>query len=277
MLTPARKRKLKRLGRRMKFHFWNFWGWIRIAMKKRLTASHEIHIWHESASFQKRLGDLKVRNYRRAIILGNGMGLNKIDREFSKVLRHDSETLVIGLNRAYMRYEPDVLLWIDEETRRDILKHFFRREVLVIQTAKKDPYWLQMDYWHRNRNFRDFKERGLFFMRTILISALHLCFLLGVKEIILIGVDFDSRTYFFEGHPYYDSASHYEIADPAFIQKGALGYSTHRAVQEVIEYLIEKEHYSIRYTDESRFLSNIRGLQKVDVKNIYPNSLIAVI
>ena len=127
----------------------------------------------------------------------------------------------------------------------------------------------QIARWERHRSLRAFPRTKLFMFRTVLTAALHLCFILGIRKIVLIGVDLDTRTYFFEA-PQYDPSQPYELRDEHSLQTHFKGYSTHRIVKEVLESLIAEENFEIVYVGDSQFLRNVAGLRRCDVSNCVP-------
>ena len=101
--------------------------------------------------------------------------------------------------------------------------------------------------------------------RTVLTAALHLCYLSGIKKVVLVGVDMDDRQYFFK-NPMFDPKSAYEQRGKRSIKSHFHGYTTHRIVREVIQSLISSGKMEISYLGESQFLSTIPGISKAKSK-----------
>ncbi|MFC1813504.1 hypothetical protein ACFL03_12535, partial [Thermodesulfobacteriota bacterium] len=53
------------------------------------------------------------------------------------------------------------------------------------------------------------------------------------------------------------------------INEALFGYDTHRIVKEILEYLIKDEHFNIKYTGDSQFLSTVEGLINIKIEDIF--------
>ena len=108
----------------------------------------------------------------------------------------------------------------------------------------------------------DLNNKFIWHFRNILIGALHICWKLNIKNIVLTGIDFKNREYFYGTHPQKQFHNTQEKYDKLEYH----GYSTYKIVEEVITYLINLG-YQIYYTDESPFLKNIKGMIKISEIN----------
>ena len=116
-------------------------------------------------------------------------------------------------------------------------------------------------FWKMNKSFENYNHKGLFKARTVLVSALYLCYILEIKEIELYGVSLDNGAYFYNnsyslGRKTLDTLSQEEI------NKKYYGYTMQKIVQEVLEYLVSKG-FIISYGGESNFLKSIDGVKQV--------------
>lgn len=220
------------------------------------------------AKFNEVVEELRARRYQKAVIMGNGPSFNLID-DADVAAYHRGGYLSIGLNRSIYRFVTRVLIWSDVETLRAILSPESKidtddandpmivvKAVLPVRRAFKR----QIRRWERNRSFDAFPSNKLFMFRTVLTAALHLCWLLRIRKVLLVGVDLDSRSYFFK-NSMFDPKQPYELRNHRSIKGHFQNYSTHRIVKEVLESMIE-QGFDVRYLGESQFLKTINGLRR---------------
>jgi hypothetical protein len=206
----------------------------------------------------------KSLKYKKAVILGNAKNLELLSNTKFEEYKLDNNTLTIGLNRSFYKFNTDILLWADYEII-DEINHYNTNNLentLVVQTTNNDTKQ-NLTFWQKNKSFENYPYKGLFKARNILISALHLCYIYNIKEIELYGFEFDSRDYFFDTNKY-EGIEEYEIKPSLIIENEYLGYDTKKIAREVLEYMIN-ENFKITYNGKSKFLSSIEGL----IKNEY--------
>lgn len=225
-----------------------------------------------SPNFPAWLERLSGTGARRAVILGNAPCLNELTNDLFEGFRREG-LLTIGLNRSIYNFQTDLLLWSDLRTIDDILK---RRSIRSDATtvlhvlherdhrlpARDDEAFQDLHrYWSRHRNFRDWPKVKLFMFRNVAIGALHLCYRLGIKDILMVGFGFDDRGYFYKTDNY-KHAHKYEVISDERLAENCGGYDTQRIVREVLEYLIQEEGFRIQYNGDSKFLSTVAGMEK---------------
>lgn len=220
-------------------------------------------------AFTTLLQDLRRHQYKAAVILGNGPSFARVDAEAMRQFR-DAHYLTIGLNRTIYRHITRVLIWSDVETLYSILGD----DSVISQDDPDDPMHViqavlpigaafrdQIARWESTQSLRAFHPPKLFMFRTVLTAALHLCFQLGIDKVLLAGVDFDTREYFFSTDRYNPTQA-YELRSDVELQTHFRGYSTHRIVKEFIESLIQQEGFEIQYLGDSAFLRTVDGIRK---------------
>ena len=214
------------------------------------------------------------KGYERAYIFGNGKGLNNVTEEEISIINDNDKFVSIGINRTFWKFYTDYLLFADHNTLNVIMKHIFSLKrnlnIISIRSFNYSPPISPKFVDSLNGEFPDHKEYGLFFNSNSLPSAIHLATILNVKEIVLSGVDYDGREYFYPHHlsiiprttarmkdpdrPYdlsYDKNSGFK----AFRKKGD-EMNTYNAVVESIK-MSNKEGVEFYYTDKSVFLEYI--------------------
>lgn len=220
--------------------------------------------------FPNWITNLTKKSYNKAVILGNAPTLSNLSQQCFNNYK-ENKFLTIGLNRSIYKFQTDILLWSDLLTISDILKKRCIKSNNTVclhaqlerdhrLAAEKDAnFQFLHKFWYKNKSFKNWPKQKLFMFRNSLIAALHLCYKLQIKEVVLIGFSFDDRSYFYNTQQTNQS---YEIIPDKDIIDKCGGYSTHRIVREVIEYLICDENIHISYIGNSHFLSSISMLKK---------------
>ncbi len=227
----------------------------------------------DSEKFTYFLKKLKQKPYKKAIILGNAPCLSELSEARFSQLKESA--LTIGLNRSIYSFQPDILLWSDIVTIYDVMKGRRVKDAScsVIHVKLERNYWLKpendinfknlIDWWKRDKSFRQWNKNKLFMFRNILLPALHLCYRLDIRDVELVGFGFDNRHYFYQSDQYQKS-NQYEIKTKLQIEKSLGGYDTQSIVSEVLEYLVIKENFKISFLGDSRFLKSLPFLSKVE-------------
>jgi hypothetical protein len=205
-----------------------------------------------------------LEKYKRndlVIIFGNGVGINKISKKLYDKISVKGNIFKLGIKRIYLKYMTDVLLYGDEYMESEYRRVKFNHTKTQIIKLNRQFSKLNIDKWLKNKSFKDIPDTGVWHFRNSLIGALHMCWLLDIKTIILTGVDFDSRLYFFGRHPLFNNTHQpYETRPPVNYE-----YSLYQIVYEVLTDLV-KNGYTIYYTDKSKLLDSIKGVTKVTWK-----------
>jgi hypothetical protein len=229
----------------------------------------------ENPRFPEWVEDLKARRYDKVLLLGNAPCLNDLSPELFEKLKAMGY-LTIGLNRSLYMFDTDILIWsdlltIDEILRKRAVKkddttilHVRLERDHRVPAAKDKGFHALHKYWSKNKNFKNWKKSKLFMFRNSAIPALHLCYKIGVKEVVMIGFGFDNREYFYKTDKYKE-AKGYEIISADKLDKNCGGYDTQRIVKEILEYLTQEENFKISYNGNSPFLSTVAGLTNIDV------------
>lgn len=226
--------------------------------------------------FARFLAALQQERYETAVILGNGPSFALIDDQAMEHFR-SSGYLTIGLNRSIYRFITRVLIWSDVETLESILgpesqvpKDDPHRPMYVVQAVLPTgkAFRDQILRWEREQSFAAFPKSKLFMFRTVLTAALHLCYLLGVKRVLLAGVDLDNRAYFFKNDQF-DPSQPYELRSDTALRTHFLGYSTHRIVKETLESLALRGGVRIEYVGNSEFLKTVEGLHRRETPHAF--------
>jgi hypothetical protein len=205
----------------------------------------------------------KYKNRDIIIIFGNGIGINKISKRLFQKINDTHNIFTLGIKRIYLKYNTDVLLYGDEYMETEYKRS--KRDLSNINIIKLDRQFSKqnIDKWLLNKSFDDIPKSGIWHLRNSLIGALHMCWLLNIKTIILTGIDFENRLYFFGRHPKFNNTSQpYETRPPVNYE-----YSLYQVVYEALINLVQNG-YTIFYTDKSKLLDNIPGLNKLTWKTI---------
>jgi hypothetical protein len=192
------------------------------------------------------------------IIFGNGAGINKISPTIYNKIYKNKSIFKLGIKRIYLKFMTDVLLYGDEYMEHEYTrsKKIIHKDTQIIKLNRQFSK-LNIHKWLQNKSFDDLPNTGIWHLRNSLIGALHMCWLLQIKTIILTGVDFDSRLYFFGRHPKFGNTQQpYETKPPLNYE-----YSLYQIVYESLTYLVANG-YTIYYTDKSKLLDSIHGINK---------------
>ncbi|WP_376691971.1 hypothetical protein [Wenzhouxiangella sp. EGI_FJ10409] len=236
----------------LKRSFQDFWFRCRFFIMN--WASRRIG-WTDDTS--RKFGDVvrKASRHRLALIYGNGPTLNILGEPcISKLETIDG--LRVGINRSFKKVRSDLLLWTDSELWPELKPHSIPCGTTVVRIARPFGHPPYIRWWSRHRRLDAWDRKGLFFLRNTLVSALHLCYLSGIRRIVLFGVSLESAAHFYSDPLPGESLPPYEHHDRQFIDRVFLGYDIQRCVREVLEHLIE-EGFDIRYVGESRFLGDL--------------------
>jgi hypothetical protein len=208
------------------------------------------------------------KNNDVVIIFGNGVGINKIPNDVFQLINKKDNIFTLGLKRIYLKYYTDIIMYGDNY----IENEYYTNQVdssrsQLVKLSKKFAKNHIID-WVKNKTFNSIPSKGIWHYRNSLIGAFHLCHLLGIKKVILTGVDFNDRSYFFGRHPNYpDNKQPYEIRPPL-----KFNYSLYHIVQESIDDL-HKSGIEVFYTDKSKLLKEIKGIQKISWDTIIQEHL----
>lgn len=221
-----------------------------------------IFISDSNKDFSVFLKNLKTMKYKKIVIIGNGPNISALDSKTFNQYKDDPSILTIGLNKTYLKYQIDILLWGDHVIMRDLKggkelpKTTFLHASQLVKTTREN-----LIFWSQKKSFLHYGEKGLFKSRTILVSALYLAYLLDIKVIELYGISMDNQTYF------YDQVSNnhgkpFEFLSKENLEKKYLGYTMHKITQEVIDYL-DTTGFELYYGGESQFLSSVKSIKSI--------------
>jgi hypothetical protein len=216
-------------------------------------------IYNSNSNEFKNLVNSYLNNKTIGIIFGNGIGINNISKDILDKIDNNPKILSIGLKRIYLKYEPELILYaddyVDEEYKKAKIK---KSKVIKLNKTYAQKY---LPNWINTKKFSSIPTNDIWHHRNILMGALHLCYLLNLKTIILVGIDMDNREYFYGKHPKYpNSKQPYETRD-------VFNYNIYKLINEGLKSL-QNDNFIIYYTDESKYLSNISGLIKKSWDNI---------
>lgn len=259
-----RRRNRERLGKLTNYDLYRLRPWLRFTSKGHFLSdtAPEFLIW---------LDGLRKREFRKAVILGNAPCLDELSKSKMEVLRAQGY-LSIGLNRSIYIHETDVLIWsdlltIDELLRRRAIKS---DRVTVLHAKLERDHRLKAHedeefqnlhrFWQRHRTLRKWPKTKLFMFRNSAVAALHLCYRLGIRDILMVGFGFDDRSYFYAGKKASDKG--YELISEDLLTRNCGGYDTQRIIREVLQSLIE-EGFKISFNGPSEFLRTVEGLDAV--------------
>ena len=243
---------------------------------RRLSRGH--FLTDESDEFQGWLKNLRFCTPKKAVIMGNAPCLNDLSDELFNKMR-DAGYFFIGLNRSIYKFQTEVLIWCDLMTIDDILKkravksdettvlHVRPERDHRLPVACDEGYRKLHEYWSKYHNFRNWKKSKLYMYRNGSTAALHLCYLLGIKDITLLGFSFDNREYFYKTNKY-KKKKDYELLKKKSLTNTYGGYDTHRIVKEILEYLIVDEEFDIKYNGNSKFLKTVKGIRQITIDEL---------
>lgn len=203
-----------------------------------------------------------------AVIVGNGPNLDSLDRDSIAAIESGSG-FSIGINRSYLRVRTDALVWFDKATIRDIMKHRFDRPTKIVQVTGDGGFPRQHELWVAHRRL-GFEYPGLYFLRNSLVPALHLCWILGIRHIVLVGIQLDNRAHFYPDrmvrqHVYPASGKllPFEQNPDEVVESTFKGYHMQRAVAEVVTSMVSDGRHIISFFGESHFLSGLGYLNEL--------------
>jgi len=242
-------------GLRLRLKYYQFF------VKKKQKKS--LFITDVDNNFNQYIEKLKNRNYKKIVIIGNGPNISALNDEISTQYKEDSSILTIGLNKAYLLFQTDILLWGDHVIMKDLKGEkrlpkttFLHASQLVITTREN------LKFWKEEKSFSQYNTKGLFKSRTILVSALHLAYFLDIKNIEFYGISMDSRTYFYD-NILNKSMQPFEFLADKDLEEKYFGYTMQKITQEVIDYL-SSIGFELHYGGESNFLYSVPGIQSLE-------------
>jgi len=220
-------------------------------------------LWDNSTQWKDLLKELKKNHYKKIIIIGNAPNARALSKEQSQIYKDDDSVLTIGLNKSYLLFSTDLILWGDHFVMRELSKYNKKLDVMTFLFATQllDDRRKSLMWWKENKNFKNYSFDTLFKARTILTSALYLAYILKVKDIELYGISLDDGTRFYENDAVNNSRQTIEFLSEKEINQTYYGYDVQKIVKEVLEFLISDE-FAIAYGGESRFLDLIPGIEK---------------
>lgn len=210
----------------------------------------------------------KRGEYKTALILGNGPSLNELTAADYQTFQ-DKNYLTIGLNRSAYRFVTDIQLWADYPAFRDLYFHrMVTKSSLFIQASGTIPHERKeaAQFWRAHKSLSGWSHTRLFLCRTVLTSAFDLCRRLEIRNLYLVGFEFDSRSYFYNSE-IFQSNRPYEILSHQFIDKNLSGYTTHKIVAEMIGYLVRHEKFTIEFSNPSDFIRTLSHSRVRDIKS----------
>lgn len=229
----------------------------------RIKYSYIDFIWDNSSKYNHLLSKLKNKHYKKAIIIGNAPNATALTLEQYEKYENDDTVLTIGLNKSYLLFNTDLILWGDHFVLRELLKYDKKLSETTFLFASQllDDRRSSLGWWKKNKSFSNYPFNTLFKARTILISALYLAYILDIKEIELYGISLDDGTRFYENKEVNSHRKTIEFLSQEEINKTYYGYDVQKIVQEVLQYLIS-DGLTVNYGGESNFLNSIPGIKK---------------
>ncbi len=216
-------------------------------------------IYNSNSNEFKKLTSKYLNKKKIGIIFGNGMGINNISDEIFNKIDNNSDILSIGLKRIYYKYEPELILYADDYVDIEYKKANLKKSKVI--KLSKQYAQLNLPKWINHKDFSSIPSYDIWHHRNILIGALHLCYLLNLKTIILTGIDMDSREYFYGKHPKFPNPNQpYESRD-------VYNYNVYQLTNESFQSLINNG-FNIYYTDKSNTLQKMEGLKHITWNDI---------
>ena len=216
-------------------------------------------IYNSNSKEFKNIADNYLNNKKIGIIFGNGIGINNIPKEIFNKIEKNEKILSIGLKRIYLKYETELILYADDYVDKEYINAKLKKSKVI--KLNKNYAQKYLKNWINMKNFNSIPSYDLWHHRNILMGALHLCYLLNLKTIILTGIDMDNREYFYGKHPKFPKSKEpYETRD-------VFNYNVYQLINEGFQSLLNND-FKIYYTDESKYLSKIKGLEKIKWNNI---------
>lgn len=188
-----------------------------------------------------------------AYVYGNAPSLSLINPEQSWQAGQ-AGVLRIGINRSFLQVPSDVLLWTDSELWPELVNADLPADCTVVRIARRFGHPAYIRWWMNNQSLAPWPGPGLFFLRNTLVSALHFCYLAGIRRIALFGVSLEDASHFYSDSG--ETVQPYEHHDKETIRKVFHGYDIQRCVREVLESLM-LQGFDIRYVGESQFLGRL--------------------
>ena len=223
-------------------------------------------MWDSSKKFKLLKDNLKKRNITKAVILGNASNLNALDKNIYNSYYQDKNILTIGLNNSFLLYETDFILWGEYFVMKKLLQtppNKQEKHTFIFVSQLLDAQRKSLKYWKKHKDLHDYPLDTLFKARTILISALYLCYELNIKEIELYGVSMDDYSHFYTPKGEKNTRTTFEFLSKKKIEEQFYGYTVHKIVKEISEYLINNG-FNISYGGTSDFLSSIKGIKQIN-------------
>ena len=217
-------------------------------------------LWDNSDKFKILLKKLINKSYKKVLIIGSSPNVNILTKEKFDEYTKDKDTLILGLNRSYIKYKPDIVLWADVPVMKGLLdeKDINRDITFLFVSQLLDERRYSLKLWKEHKSFDNYPYKTLFKARTILVSALYLIYVLDIKNIELYGISLDDGKYFYNNSKERNSL---EFLTKERIDKQYYGYTMQKITKEVLEYLIQND-FKVKYGGESHFLDSIDGIIK---------------
>ena len=231
--------------------------------KAKIKYKNNDFIWDNSSHFETLLTTIKKQNYEKIVIIGNAPNITALSKEKFNAYKQNPKVLTIGLNKSYLLFNTDILLWGDHPVLSELLSQEKELSSMLFLFASQllDERRTSLVYWKRHRSFTGYPYKTLFKARTILVSALYLSYLLNIKEIDLYGISLDDGSYFYKENRESKERKNFEFLSTKVLEKKYYGYSMQKITKEILEYLIE-EDFDIHFGGESHFLTAINGLSQ---------------
>lgn len=220
-------------------------------------------IWDNSNKYNDLITELKNKHYKKVIIIGNAPNATALTSELHKEYENDNTILTIGLNKSYLLFNTDLILWGDHFVMRELYAYDKKIADIIFLFASQllDDRRTSLRWWKKNKSFDNYPFNTLFKARTILISALYLVYILDIKKIELYGISLDDGTRFYENKEANSRRETIEFLPQEEIERTYYGYDVQKIVLEVLEYLIS-EDLTVSYGGKSNFLNSISGIKK---------------
>ena len=199
---------------------------------------------------------LKDKKY--IFIIGNGEGL--LDAPVG--IFWDEKYFKIGLNRAFLISDLDLLIYMDKNPEIDIYtwgdKYRCKRE-----KDMNRPFYPPCSFNDFKKSYNDLYKNSLYRRPNSLYPALDLACRLSSKKIpiILIGISFDTRLHFYKEK---FNIKNLDNKFNNFFEGCAL--DREKEMQYSIK-MILKDGFDIRYTDKSNLL-NKAGCRKINYSDL---------
>ena len=200
-------------------------------------------------NFDIHVDKVRKEGHDTVVIFGCGEGLNDVSQfQFNAMY---GKYLTIGINDVYRRFNPHYLFYSDSVIHRNISKSK-SINVYVERNTKNQIYNIKH---FRVDGFYNWDKNGLIFFRTTLVPVLHFCYLVGIKRIVLCGMNFDNRRYFYADDIFPDGP--YERVPRMTLDGTLCGYSMHKSINNVLSFLSNENSCEIIRTDKSDFFDSL--------------------